>query len=254
MISAEEILSLTPAERKQRLLQDSNAYQARNEFERSQCLSNSINQFIEDYFKQTQYSDRENKIGSILEEFNIPDAIMHEINKFKPIAINEITLSISSKNSQSPPGNIYELAGAHKLAGGNKTSRNLSTALNQLWHNIATISPYVVSPEQAFNIKLKGIDLIIHNTSNKNIEYIQLKTQQNTMTGSQKSRTIDELSIYSNPVFCTAFSLGIWTFNHDAIPRRSGNEFWQSIGIHYPTFERHTLALLQMLENEYSRC
>ncbi|UAA37510.1 hypothetical protein KIH87_12385 [Paraneptunicella aestuarii] len=253
MISAKEILPLTPAERKQLLLEDSNAYQAKNEFERCQRLSHSINKFIEDYFKQIQLSDRENNIGSILQEFNIPDAIMHEINKFKPIAINEITTSISSKNSESPPANIYELAGAHKLAGGNKTSRNLSTALNQLWHNIANISPYVVSPEQDFNIKLKGIDLIIHNTSNKKVEYVQLKTQQNTMTGSQKGRTIDELSIYSNPVFCAVFSLGIWTFNHDVIPRRSGAEFWQSIGIHYPTFERHALELLQMLENEYSR-
>ena len=83
------------------------------------------------------------------------------------------------------------------------------------------------------------------------IEYQQLKTQHNTLTGSQKSRSIQELEIHENPVFCASFTLGSWTFNHSSIPRISGVEFWNGIGIEYSTLEIKVKDLFMEFERVF---
>ncbi|MCL6272223.1 hypothetical protein M3P05_20075, partial [Sansalvadorimonas sp. 2012CJ34-2] len=83
------------------------------------------------------------------------------------------------------------------------------------------------------------------------IEYQQLKTQQNTLTGSQKTRSVQELSIHDNPVFCACFPNNKWTFNHSSIPRVSGEEFWSRIGIPYDLVLEKVNALIIELEQEY---
>ena len=253
MLTAQEIFDLTPSERRQALLQNADVYGASNELDRCRRLSQTINQFIHEYIELRKAQDKARESGSVLEDYNLSDAIVQQIKLFKPTATSDI------KNSTPPaelitqnPNNIYEKAGAAKLAGAQKTARNLSTVLGLLWEKIATLSPYSISPEQEFGLKLKGIDLISKHTETGHIEYQQLKTQQNTLTGSQKPRTVEELSIHQRPVFCSCFALGPWTFNHDIIPRRSGTDFWSSIGINYDIFERHSLALLKELEQEFS--
>ncbi|WP_196215624.1 hypothetical protein VKI22_12635 [Cyanobacterium aponinum UTEX 3221] len=73
--------------------------------------------------------------------------------------------------------------------------------------NIAQISNKTFSPEKELNIKLKGIDLIIYHE--QKIKYVQLKTKKDTLTGSQSSRTINELKIHPYSIFAAALNMGI---------------------------------------------
>ena len=128
----------------------------------------------------------------------------------------------------------------------------LSTTMGLLWERLASISPYAINPEIEFNLKIKGIDLISLNVDTNEIEYQQLKTQHNTLTGSQKGRSVQELIIHDNPVFCACLANNSsWTFSHPDIPRVSGEDFWHRIGISYDVFLKSVQELVLELENEY---
>jgi hypothetical protein len=144
------------------------------------------------------------------------------------------------------------MAGCSKLAGANKVTRNLSTTLGMLWEEIACISPYVVNPEREFNLKVRGVDLISLVGGNT-VEYQQLKTQRNTLTGSQKPRSENELKIHANSSFCVCFALSSWTFQSKIIPRYDGPRFWPRIGIDYNLLVTKASQLLRDLEKEYCK-
>ena len=94
--------------------------------------------------------------------------------------------------------------------------------------------------------------MIALNKNTNIIEFQQLKTQHNTLTGSQKRRSVEELQIHDNPVFCACFANNSsWTFNHPDIPRVSGTDFWSRIGIPYDLFLNHARNLVLELEKEY---
>ncbi|WP_342597850.1 hypothetical protein VKI21_09105 [Cyanobacterium aponinum UTEX 3222] len=103
--------------------------------------------------------------------------------------------------------------------------------------NIAQISNKTFSPEKELNIKLKGIDLIIYHE--QKIKYVQLKTKKDTLTGSQSSRTINELKIHPYSIFAAALDMGnSWTINKNecekyAIQRLAGKSFWSLIDLEY---------------------
>lgn len=94
--------------------------------------------------------------------------------------------------------------------------------MGHLWERIANISPYVISPRIEFGVEVPAIDLII--LANR-IEFAQIKTKRDTLTGSHRNRTYKELSLYENPLFVACFDLGGWHFNHPIIPTVSGEEF-----------------------------
>lgn len=252
MIKAEDIIDLNQQERKSRIVEKAKISNKDNDLQRSRKLSDIINSFIVEYFEIALERDFNRTGGSVLTPTVLDELILKEIKIFKPLAINELKESSPSReNIVEKPKNVYQLAGAVKLSAANTATRNLSTTMGLLWERIANISPYTINPESEFDIAIKGVDLISKNINNCSIEYQQLKTQRNTLTGSQKERSIAELSLHKNPVFCTCFALGNWTFNHPKITRVSGPEFWQRIGIDYNIFEENVKALILELEETF---
>jgi hypothetical protein len=254
MLTATEMQALTPIQRKEKIYGEiPNIDEIEDGVEKSQAISKVINLFVGDYFDLRINNDQNESNGSILSPEKLEQAIQLEINKFKPTALDKLrravptieSLEISSKN-------IYEMSGAVKLSFSNNVTRTMSTTMGLLWERIASISPYSINPELEFGIKLQGIDLISKNIHTNVIEYQQLKTQKNTLTGSQKARSVRELLIHSDPVFCVCFSNNSsWTFNHASIPRVSGGDFWGRIGMSYHLILKKVKALILDLEKEY---
>jgi hypothetical protein len=252
MLNAADVLSSTPAQRKIIITNQAGILADDNEIEVSRKLSQVINTFIEDYINKIIQDDQNHTNGSTLSCLNVSQKIDDEIALFRPIAIGKLNKANPSRADLIRNAkNLYELAGASKLAGANKVTRNLSTTMGLLWERIANISPYAINPEIEFNLKIKGIDLISKNKQSNVIEYQQLKTKRDTLTGSQKGRSVSELEIHDNPVFCACFSLAGWTFNDPNIPRISGPEFWSRIGIDYSIFEEKVKFLFVDLENVF---
>lgn len=249
MILANTLIDMPAEARKSEILNSAGIAVTDDELERSRKLAAVINSFVDDYFELAIEKDTNRDNGSVLLPDNLRKSLSKEISVFKPLAITALRKSAPSRDTIiANPENVYQLAGAVKLSAANKATRNLSTTMGLLWERIANISPYAINPETEFNIKIKGVDLISQNMETRKIEYQQLKTQRNTLTGSQKERSIAELSLHENPVFCACFSLGSWTFNHVEIPRISGEQFWQRIGIDYEIFERAVKDLMIDLE------
>ena len=227
---------------------------ATDELSKAKEISNVINTFVDDYFALVIAQDSKRSEGSILVQKNLLAKYEEIIKQFKPIAIAELKKSQPDAGKLVKSGkNVYELSGAVKLSFANKATRNLSTTMGLLWERLAEVSPYAINPESEFGVKVKGIDLISKNFESNVIEYQQLKTQHNTLTGSQKQRSVEELMLHENPVFCASFSTNSsWTFNHPDIPRVSGDDFWKRIGISYESCILPVVKkLINELEDEY---
>ncbi len=252
MLKAEDIHELSVLQRKAAILKESLINAQDSAIEATEKTSNVINTFIKDYFDILSREDAAKKEGSILIGKNLQIAIAKEMDAFAPGAIRKLQGTLPTRDSLiASAKNPYELSGAVKLSFANKATRSLSTTMGLLWEKIANISPMAINPEIEFAITIKGIDLIARNIDTGEIEYQQLKTQRNTLTGSQTGRSVEELSIHENPVFCACFSLNSWTFNHHTIPRVSGEEFWRRIGIDYSIFEGEVKKLILNIEREY---
>jgi hypothetical protein len=221
--------------------------------EKSKILSEVINGFAQQYFDLMITRDIQHPKGSVLVRKNLSAEIDQSISKFLPLAVGKLKTSMPKKEDlKESAKNIYELSGAVKLSFANRATRTLSTTMGLLWESLANISPYAINPESEFSLKIKGIDFISMNVDTKTIEYQQVKTQHNTLTGSQKSRSVAELSIHKNPVFCACFATNSsWTFSHPKIPRVSGAEFWGRIGIDYSLLLEKVEYLILALEKEY---
>ena len=254
MISANTIYSLSPNDRKIMILNEIRNIHTLQGLQVDQAISNVINTFIKDYINIKITNDNLNSNGSILTSYNLSIAIDREISLFKPSAIQCLrSLLIPQNTLVASSKNIYEMAGASKLAFANMVTRNISTTTGLFWEKLAALSPYSINPEREFNLKIKGIDLISMNCYTGVIEYQQLKTQHNTLTGSQVPRTIEELQIHINPIFCASFTNNSsWTFNHHTIPKVSGADFWNRIGIDYVILRQKALELIRDLEYEFT--
>ncbi len=203
-----------------------------------------------DYFRY----QLENNNLSCLELEQQSKLIENKTKKFTSDFINWLKVDFKNKSTildQHPnPKNLFELCGAKLLVTSNSVTRSLSTKMGRLWEEIADISPYVIIPEFEFQIKIKGIDIII--LSDNKVHFAQLKTLKGTLTGSQKDRAKKELSIHDNPLFVTAFDLGDWTFNDDEIKRMAGKEFWDKIHIEYDLVEHHVRNMLQKIDKAFT--
>lgn len=252
MATAQGIYDLNVQERSAEIVKAANLSGSETELEKAQKLAAVINLFIDEYFNISIARDRARPTGSVLGEANLISAMSMEIERFKPIALSKLRSVLpTAQELKSDPKNPYELSGAVKLAFANRATRTLSTTMGLLWERIANISPYAINPEAEFGLKIKGIDLIAKNIETNLIEYQQVKTQRNTLTGSQKNRSVEELSIHANAIFCACFSLSSWTFGDPHIPRVSGEEFWRRIGISYHLFESQVERLVLDLETAY---
>lgn len=161
-------------------------------------------------------SDRRHEISSVFRDFG------HEV-------IPEL---IEIRNhSANARDNIYQLAGAVNLSAANAVTRTLSTKLGLFWERIADLAPNVVSPELDFNIKIPEVDVIV--LYNNRLYYTQLKTQKNTLTGSQGNRTVAELSKFQNSWFVACIDTDVSWTAPKSLNRLLANEFWDKIGIDY---------------------
>lgn len=224
--------------------------QLRESFRISKVLNRHIDQFI--VLQLGECADRlnqkdlntsifESHLNEVLESF-LPEAIA-QISKLRP----------SAEELKAKPKNLYELAGATELAFANRVTRSISTTMGALWERIAWFSPYVVDPDTQFGIKIAGIDIILKNKDSGLIEYAQLKTQRNTLTGSQSGRADSELSLHDYPIFCACFlTKQSWTYNTKKnIPRFAGEEFWSRIGIDYSIVTKGLSDFVLKLEDEF---
>ena len=255
MLNALEVLNAPRNERKSMVLTEA-GLQNGTELDgigQAKVISSVINEFVDDYFLLSIDRDKKRNDGSVLLEINQRAAFDQKIDEFTPVAIRELRSAIPDRQELIRSSkNLYEMSGAVKLAFANKATRSLSTTMGLLWENLAGVSPHAINPEIEFDLKIKGIDLIAKNINSGVIEYQQLKTQHNTLTGSQKGRSVSELEIHDNPVFCACFANNSsWTFNHPDIPRVSGAEFWSRIGISYDIVTEKLQNLILALEDEY---
>ena len=195
MLSAQNVYAENRDRRKVLILQETrNIEKTFTEIEMAREVSRVLNTFLPEYFELRISADAAREAGSILLRENLSSAFDAEINIFKPAAIAQLRAELPTREGLLESSkNLYEMAGAVKLSFANRVTRNLSTTMGLLWERLASISPYAINTEIEFNIKIKGIDLIAKNIVTEIIEYQQLKTQHNTLTGSQKPRSVEEL-------------------------------------------------------------
>lgn len=252
MLKAQDLIKAPRAERKTAILREAGATDC-DAIERARRISGVLNTFLSDYFAAQITTDSQNPRGSILKADNLQAAIAAEMDDFMTTAIEDLKAAVPSQAQLlSSSKNIFEMAGASKLTFANKAVRTLNAKMGLLWERLASLSPYVINPEAEFDIALAGIDLIAQNYDTGLVEFQQLKTQHNTLTGSQRERSVLELSIHANPVFCASFANNsAWTFGHPDIPRVSGADFWSRIGIPYALLWEHVRRLVLAMEDEY---
>lgn len=139
---------------------------------------------------------------------------------------------IKLKNdSCNKKNNIYQLANAYKLSAANAITRTYSTKLGLLWEKIADLAPNVISPELDLGYKIPEVDIIV--LYDNKLYYTQLKTQKNTLTGSQTKRTIDELNKFQNHWFVACINTNCSSTIPKSLNKLIGKEFWEKIGIDY---------------------
>ena len=151
----------------------------------------------------------------------------------------------------SPKESIFTYGFTPDLSAANTFTRSLSTTLGTLFEEIACLSSKVISPEKGFGkVKIKGVDLLIVDSSNLEKIFTQLKTSKGTLTGSQRSRSINELAVFREGFFAAALDLGDWTFNSNKIKRIVGQEFWELAGIHeYEFIFEEAVRMFENLED-----
>ena len=163
------------------------------------CLSSVIEPVLPDFFALQIQSDLGS--NSVLEASRQSAEIERTCKIFSDSFIRSMeTSSKTPEEMMSSPRNLYEMCGAAVLAESNSISRKLSTAMGNLWEVIASISPYAVSPEVDFGLKITGVDAIICDGQSPPT-FVQIKTQRNTLTGSQKNRSSSELKMHKHRLF-----------------------------------------------------
>lgn len=157
--------------------------------------------------------DKRHMIKKLFEDFT---------RDIKPELIKLKNDSCNKKN------NIYQLANAYKLSAANAITRTYSTKLGLLWEKIADLAPNVISPELDLGYKIPEVDIIV--LYDNKLYYTQLKTQKNTLTGSQTKRTIDELSKFQNHWFVACINTNCSSTIPKSLNKLIGKEFWEKIG------------------------
>ncbi|MGI0489298.1 hypothetical protein ACN4EK_28120 [Pantanalinema rosaneae CENA516] len=191
--------------------------------------------------------------GSIFQQERQSLAIANECEEFADRFIRLMPSLVRSPAAMSAnPRNLYELCGAAVFVESNSISRQLSRPMGDLWETIANISPYAISPEKDFGIKITGIDAVILRQGQGLPVFVQIKTQRNTLTGSQAPRSRSELELHQHRLFAAAFCTGgSWTFSSPSIPRACGAEFWSMIGLDYELLKLHVKRMILNIQTAY---
>ena len=225
--------------------------------ERNQLLLKKYeDEFNSNY--RTDYSSepiKTSKMMSVILESILPDYLQEKPNRqndmdllfesFKQKHFPELKKDVLEKVNMND--NLYNMFNAKALSGANSFTRTLSTKLGLFWEVIANLSSNVVSPEVEFAIKLKGVDAIIY--QEEKFYYAQMKTQRNTLTGSQSGRTTSELSVYQNSLFVSCIdNHSSWTYS-GSISRKAGKSFWSMCNLNYSRILQNTEKLINEAED-----
>lgn len=165
-------------------------------------IARTLDNYLEDYFdinsQSLSVSNVDMKIDEILAKFikEVMDGVYQEKDKFRK--------AMNSKKKTFK--NIFEFSKSENLYLSNIYTRFISENLGHKLEEIANLSNNVYVPDQELGINIKGIDLIIYDQGL--IKYTQLKTKKDTLTGSQKDRSITELSIHPYAIFAAALNMG----------------------------------------------
>ncbi|XHX78049.1 MAG: hypothetical protein RBJ76_27065 [Stenomitos frigidus ULC029] len=191
--------------------------------------------------------------GSTLEPERQSTAISKECDQFANRFIETIPARVRSPaEMEASPRNLYELCGAAVFVESNSISRQLSRPMGDLWETIANISPYAISPEKDFGIKITGIDSVLLRQGKGDPVFVQIKTQRNTLTGSQAPRSRSELELHQNRLFAAAFCTGgNWTFSSASVSRACGTEFWSMAGLDYELLKFHVKKMILKIQAAY---
>lgn len=251
-MNAQNIYNMELQERRSFILENAKAVDTPDEvlkldltsaYQRAEVINTFLPDFIEIQIKE------DSKGESALSRTSQREAIHRIANRFENEIYDWFGSTCFTEHTDSPR-NLYELANVPLFALANKITRHISRVMGGMWEEVANISPRCIRPEEDFGVKITGIDLIFKDTS---INYAQLKTQKNTLTGSQAPRSVSELKIQQNPLFCCAFPTATWTFpRHPNIKRVAGEEFWDFLGIDYTLVCAAACEMLQRLEGRYS--
>jgi hypothetical protein len=213
-------------------------------------ISRILDEYVIEYFAQ---------INGYNKTSNLEHSIDKILQKFKQEVLQQLLLEKedfrrSIKTKKTGFKNIFEFSGSENLYLSNIYTNFISENLGHKFEDIANLSSKVVIPERVFNLKLKGIDLIIND--NSLIRYTQLKTKKDTLTGSQSQRSINELRIHNNSIFAAALDMGqSWHLNKkDAeqynIVRLAGSDFWSLIDIDYNVILRKLSKVIKEIDQE----
>ena len=226
--------------------------------ERMKALKNTYKEkfsskYMDDYNKNPIAASY--KMSSIL-EMEIPAFVRGKENKVDKLSelvdgfISEEIPKIENivKSQIKEKNNVYNMAKSDLLVSANAVTRSLNTRLGYLWEKIANLSSYVISPELEFGVKLKGIDVIIFDEKNSKFIYVQMKTQKNTLTGSQSDRVTKELKKYNKSWLVACIDNDAkWTYKGN-IKTKVGDEFWKFCGIDYSAVMNSLMRIVKSAE------
>ncbi|WP_017293341.1 hypothetical protein [Geminocystis herdmanii] len=196
-------------------------------------IARILDKYLPDYFRSVNQpltlTEIEQKIDKILVKFK--EEVLITLSQEKEKFRKEI------KENKTSFKNIFEFAGCENLYLSNLYTRFISENIGHKLEDIGGIATNVFLPDKELDIKIKGIDLIIFHE--EKIKYTQLKTKKDTLTGSQSSRSINELKIHPFSIFAVALDMGnSWTINKAIcekynIERLAGESFWSLLNLDY---------------------
>ena len=254
-VPATQLIPLSVAARSQLILERARLVSVPEnihfDLHRAYQISTVLTPALADFIQYQVQTDVAN--GSVLESNRQSIAIETECDRFAERFITLMpTLLRSPAQMEARPRNLYEMCGAAVFVESNSISRSLSTAMGELWEIIANISPYAVSPEKEFGLKIAGIDAIVLPRREGVPIFVQIKTQRNTLTGSQAPRSRSELEIHQHRLFAAAFCTGDgWTFSSQNIPRACGIEFWNLVGLDYELLKLYVKQMILKIQSVY---
>jgi len=194
-----------------------------------ETLKSSIDEWFDDTYKHT-VSQKE--IETLFDDFQ-----------------KKFTRDIPNKIADPKPS-VFTSGLTPKLSVGNTFTRSLSTTLGEVFEDIACLSPKVISPNKHFDTKITGVDVLIVDKNTKEIIFSQMKTTRGTLTGSQRSRSELELSVFRKGIFSAVLDIGNWTFNSQIVERKCGSEFWGLVGINeYDFIKQKGVKMFEELED-----
>ena len=213
-------------------------------------VARALDPLLLDYF---------NNLSFTIEKEQIQQGIESILTRFKVEILTSLhTKTLSAQKEKNAKNqrfsNIFEFAGCRKLYLSSIYTRVISENLGHKIEEIANLSPYIFNPEFELSISLKGIDFIVFWQTD--LYYGQMKTKKDTLTGSQGSRSINELRIHPRSMFIAALDMGAGTnpskkkAEAAGIRLEVGESFWSKIGIVYSDILNKIAATLRDIEQE----